>query len=205
MSIPVAKRCFLLNFLLYLCLTHGTTSAVAAVLYENSTTSLASASDLAMLDGSHLLDQRSRPFKTKNLAGRLVLVNFIFTHCTTSCPVQTEQLASLMHDLPADVRKKIAIVSVSVDPANDTPAAMTRFAKEQDAEMSNWYFLTGTRENVGQLTKTLGIFAPVPGSPNVGRHTTDIRLFDQQGRFRQRYSGVPVDKKRLSTEMQGLL
>ncbi len=86
-----------------------------------------------------LLDQEGRPFGLDDLRGKVSVVSFIFTSCPDICPVLTSQMANLhrrVHD--DDVR----FVSVSVDPAQDTPARLREYAGQFRADPSRWSFLT---------------------------------------------------------------
>lgn len=75
---------------------------------------------------------------------RPVYLNFIFTTCTTVCPVMSQVFAQLQSRLGAD-REKVRMISISVDPDHDTPAVLARYAREFDAG-SQWSFYTGNLE-----------------------------------------------------------
>jgi protein SCO1 len=76
--------------------------------------------------------------------GRPVLLDFIYTTCTTICPVMTQTFAEVQKRLGADAAK-VKMVSVSIDPEQDTPARLTEYAKRYQAG-AQWSFLTGTVE-----------------------------------------------------------
>jgi len=71
-----------------------------------------------------------------------VLVNFIFTTCTTICPVMTATFAKV-DDTLGNANEDALLVSISIDPERDTPARLREYAKRFDAG-PNWRFLTGT-------------------------------------------------------------
>ncbi|MBV8208795.1 MAG: SCO family protein [Burkholderiaceae bacterium] len=75
---------------------------------------------------------------------RPVLLDFIYTTCTTICPVLTQTFAEVQRRLGADAAK-VKMVSVSIDPEEDTPARLTEYAKRYQAG-PQWEFLTGTLE-----------------------------------------------------------
>ena len=94
---------------------------------------------LVRSDGAHVnfareLDQDDRP----------VLLDFIYTSCTTICPVLSQTLAEVQKRLGADAAK-VKMVSVSIDPEQDTPARLTDYAKRYQAG-SQWTFYTGTMQ-----------------------------------------------------------
>lgn len=74
--------------------------------------------------------------------GRPVLVNFIYTTCTAICPVMTHIFSAFEKSLGAD-RARVRLVSVSIDPEQDTPKRLAEYAKQYDAG-PGWTFYTGT-------------------------------------------------------------
>jgi protein SCO1/2 len=74
--------------------------------------------------------------------GRPVLLDFIYTTCTTICPVMTQTFAEVQKRLGPDAAK-VKMVSVSIDPEEDTPVRLTEYAKRYQAG-TQWSFYTGT-------------------------------------------------------------
>jgi protein SCO1 len=74
--------------------------------------------------------------------GRPVILNFIFTSCSAVCPVMTQTFAGLQQRLGAD-RAKIHMVSITIDPEEDTPQRLTEYARQYHAE-PQWQFYTGS-------------------------------------------------------------
>lgn len=60
--------------------------------------------------------------------GRPVVMNFIFTTCTSICPLLSQTLARLQDELGAE-RDRVHIVSISIDPEEDTPAVLAAYAE----------------------------------------------------------------------------
>jgi protein SCO1/2 len=77
--------------------------------------------------------------------GRPVVLNFIYTTCTAICPVMTQTFAEVQAKLGPD-RGKVHMVSVSIDPEQDTPARLREYAKQYKAG-PQWQFYTGTVES----------------------------------------------------------
>ncbi len=84
------------------------------------------------------------PFQKDIDDGKPVILNFIYTTCTAICPVMTQTFAEVQNRLGPD-RDKLRMVSVSIDPEQDTPARMREYAKRYSAG-SQWQFYTGTVE-----------------------------------------------------------
>jgi protein SCO1/2 len=93
-----------------------------------------------------LLDENTHRTTLRDLAktDRPMAINFIFSSCTTICPVMTATLTQLQRQLPKG-RENPLFVSVSIDPEIDSPAVLKDYARRSGAD---WTFLTGPREQV---------------------------------------------------------
>jgi protein SCO1 len=87
---------------------------------------------------------------------RPTLVNFIYTTCTTVCPVMTQTFAEVQKRLGAEA-SKIKMVSISIDPEEDTPARLTEYAKRYGAG-PQWSFFTGTSEASVSAQRVFGAY-----------------------------------------------
>lgn len=94
----------------------------------------------------HLVDQRGRPVTNADLSGKVLVVDFIFTTCPTVCPRLTERMALVGKRLAAD--KDVRLVSITVDPENDTPEKLAAYGAKYGATPDQWMFLTGEPEHV---------------------------------------------------------
>ncbi|MGK4006296.1 SCO family protein [Sorangium sp. So ce1036] len=105
---------------------------------------------------TELVDQHGRPhrFYAGLLRGRKVLINFAFTSCKGACPAMTANLARVQALLRAR-GERVTILTITVDPENDTPAVLKRYAARFKAG-EGWYFLTGTPANVAAVLRRLG-------------------------------------------------
>jgi cytochrome oxidase Cu insertion factor (SCO1/SenC/PrrC family)/cytochrome c2 len=109
------------------------------------------------------------------LKGKVLVVNFMFTKCGDVCPLDTAQLKKVSEILGDKMGKSIFFYSVSVDPANDTPAAMAEF-KEKYQIGKGWTFLTGKIEDVTLIQQKFGL-EPANGTPRA--HSTTIILANE--------------------------
>lgn len=146
-----------------------------------------------------LQDQHARAVDPASFDGRVLLLNFVFTSCSTSCPLQTHELAQLRRRLPEAVRARAEFVSVSVDPLNDTPARLAAFARQFGADQPGWRFVTGTPVQVDRLLARMQVLAPGRSAP--ADHRTSLWLFDRRGALVQRFAGAPLDPTRLADEI----
>jgi len=76
--------------------------------------------------------------------GRPVFLNFIYTTCTAVCPITSRTYAQLQDKL-GDERDKVHMISITIDPEQDTPARLADYARKFGAG-SQWRFYTGTTE-----------------------------------------------------------
>ncbi|MBH3409398.1 SCO family protein [Pseudomonas putida] len=86
---------------------------------------------------------------------KVVAINFIFTGCSDSCPVETARLRQVQKILGDRVGKDIFLYSISIDPYNDTPATLKRYA-EKFGIGPGWPLLTGAPEAIDPLRRRLG-------------------------------------------------
>ena len=111
--------------------------------------------DLELLDQ----DGRSRRFVSDVLAGRRVVMNFVFTTCTTVCPPMGATFGRLQELLGDRLGDDVVLVSVSVDPAVDTPERLAVWS-DRFGRRPGWTLLTGPKLEVDRLLKALQVFTP---------------------------------------------
>ncbi len=110
-----------------------------------------------------LRDQEGRPvhFYSDLVQGRVVAVNFVFTSCTTVCLPMGAGFGKLRTMLGDRAGKDVHLISVSVDPATDTPAKLKAWSQKFGAGRG-WTLVTGDRNEVTRLLKSLGAYTPNP-------------------------------------------
>ncbi|MFH0344007.1 MAG: SCO family protein [Chromatiales bacterium] len=94
-------------------------------------------------------------FYTDLIKGKTVAINFIFTTCTTICPPLTAMFRKLQQDLGERIGLEVRLISVSVDPATDTPERLRDFAAKFNAG-PGWTFVTGNKAEIDSLLQALG-------------------------------------------------
>jgi protein SCO1/2 len=130
----------------------------------------AHASSKMSIPDVELLDQDGRKvrFYTDLVKGRVVAVNFIFTTCTTICPPLGATFARVQRELGERAGRDVRFISISVDPATDTPERLKAWgAKFHAAEA--WTLVTGQKPQVDELLRALGAAtaSPADHSPTV--------------------------------------
>jgi cytochrome oxidase Cu insertion factor (SCO1/SenC/PrrC family) len=107
-----------------------------------------------------VVDQNNKKlhFYRDLVQGKTVAINFIFTTCTTICPPLTANFASVQRKMIARGEKDLHLISVSVDPENDTPAKLKNYAAMFNAQ-PGWTFVTGSRSQLEKLWNAFSITA----------------------------------------------
>jgi protein SCO1/2 len=128
------------------------------------------ASVIGAIPDVELLDQDGRTihFYTDLVKGKVVAVQFIFTTCTTICPPLGATFARVQKDLGERAGRDVRLISISVDPATDTPERMKAWgAKFHAAE--GWTLVTGAKPEVDKLLLALGAAtaSPADHSPTI--------------------------------------
>lgn len=139
-----------------------------------------------------LTDQNRRKITNQDMLGKVYVVEFFFARCPTICPVMNKNLKFVDQEIKD---KNFGIVSISIDPQNDTPEFLKEHAKKMGVTNPNWHFLTGNRGYIGKIANEFDIY--------VGKNTNEAEslnhsgmfaLVDKQGNIRCRLNekGVPI-------------
>jgi protein SCO1/2 len=107
-----------------------------------------------------LVNQNGSKVRLKSLlqSDGPVILDFIYGTCTTICPVLSAGFASLQEKLGPGSRK-VQLVSISIDPENDTPKVLKEYLKRYHAK-PGWDFLTGTREDIDKVMRAFAAYVP---------------------------------------------
>ncbi len=152
-----------------------------------------------------LTDQSGRKLSLGDLRGKVWVADFIFTRCPTICPRLTDRMAALEIETHA-AGDRLRFVSFSVDPENDTPAALAAFAAAHHANLDRWSFLTGPIDAVAAGAK-LAVERDPSKPPETGiLHGTHFLLVDAAGQIRGYSDSADTEgRERLSGDIQYLL
>lgn len=105
------------------------------------------------------------------IKGKVVSLNFMFTSCGDSCPLETAKLRQVQKLLGEHAGKNVYMYSISVDPARDTPAALKKYMEKYDVG-PGWQFLTGKQEDIDLVRKKLGMLRA--DEKDLGDHKTSF-------------------------------
>jgi protein SCO1/2 len=136
------------------------------------------------------VNQKSEAVGSKDMKGKVTVVDFFFTSCTSICPVMSSELERV-NDMFRE-EPSLQILSISIDPTYDTSEILQDYADKYNASAGKWDFLTGDKDEIYQLAKC-GFILPTldgMGVPDDFAHSDKFVLIDQEGRIRGYYSGT---------------
>ena len=130
-----------------------------------------------------LLDQDGRKFHfyTDLVKGQAVVINFIFTTRTTICPPLGATFARVQKELGDKVGRDVRFISISVDPATDTPERLKAWGAKFHAG-AGWTFVTGAKPQVDELLRALGA-----SSARREDHSPTVLIGDANGNWTRTY------------------
>jgi protein SCO1 len=130
-----------------------------------------------------LTDENGKTFSSDQLRGKIWVADFIFTNCDSLCPMMTAHLAEFQKlTRGSDVQ----MVSFTVDPDRDNPAALKKYGQNALADESRWHFLTGTRAQTWDISKAMKL-AVGPDRGDQVMHSSHFLLVDGAGHVRGIY------------------
>ena len=154
---------------------------------------------------AQLVDETGRAVQLDAMKGSVTIYNFIFTNCTGICPIMTNNMRALTPKIDRDAA--VRFVSISVDPARDTPAVLAAYAKRNRND-PRWTFLTGERDAIVDLSVKgfkLAAGDPMPGGEAL-LHSGKFAVADKEGVIRGYYDGnVPAVADEVVRTVQALL
>lgn len=134
-----------------------------------------------------LLDQNGRNVRLKSdvIGERIVIVGFIYTSCTTVCPVISAVMAQAQGKLAARLGRDVALLTVTVDPVRDTPARLKEYGSRFGAG-PDWTWLGGRKPQVDEVLRTFGAY-----TPNFADHPPLVLVGDAKTGQWLRFYGFP--------------
>lgn len=164
---------------------HGPGSAASATSTDTAP-SPDSASARVEVPDVELVDQDGKAVRIRSLlqSGKPVVVSFIFTTCTTICPMLSSIVSRVQEKLGDRLGAEVLLVSVTVDPGRDTPARLKAYATRHHAR-PGWTWLTGGRGQVEQVLRGMGAY-----TPNFADHPPMVLVGDGAGGW-TRLNGFP--------------
>lgn len=128
----------------------------------------------------------------RDLDGKILVVDFLFTSCSLTCPAVNGQMAQIQNLTTND--PDVKLVSLTVDPRDDTPSVLQKYGAGFGADTNRWFFLTGNRSVLYNLIGTSFLsrdaddpFGYMPGN---FAHTERIAIVDSRGKLQGYFDGL---------------
>ncbi len=153
-----------------------------------------------------LTDSSGKPFTLAGLRGKAVVVSFVYTTCSGTCPATTLHLTQVQEALGKAGLwgKQVHFVSISLDPARDTPEVLAAYARNYGADLAAWHFVTGHPDRVAAVIAAWGMWTKV-GPSGVLDHPSRIFLVDPRGRQREIYNLETLTPKMVVEDVKTVL
>lgn len=133
--------------------------------------------------------------------GEVVLVGYVYTQCPDICSVITANMRNIYDALDGDTAG-VQFVTITFDPARDTPARLARYAETFGLEERQWDLLTGDPDTIHALMQRMGVRRALAGADSASfdgtfpddddyiiDHSDRMTLIDSEGRIRDYYMG----------------
>lgn len=157
-----------------------------------------------------LTERSGKELRRSDLNGKVWVVNFMYTSCTDTCPLQSAEMAKLQSELGD--RGNLKLVSISVDPDRDKPQVLSRYADRFKASHDRWYFLTGDKKEIYRLAQEGFHLSAMPASEHDREdegsilHSSEFVLVDDRAQIRGYYESNDAEAlQRLRRDMTTLL
>ena len=158
--------------------------------------------------GFGLVDANGRPVALSDFADRIVVMHFIYAGCPDVCPLHTDRVAEIQAMInQTPMKDRVQFVSITTDPANDTPAVLKDYGPAHGLDPANWVFLTAGPEHAEDATRRLveaygHRFMATEDGLQV--HGVVTHVVDRGGRWAANFHGLKFDPLNLVLYVNGL-
>lgn len=148
-----------------------------------------------------LYDQSGQVAQSARFRGKQIMLNFIFTRCPDAkmCPASTAKMMTTQRLAREAGVKNLELVSITLDPAYDTPGVLKEYADLRGIDTSNFSFLTGPEKAIRDLLTQFGVHAEFKG--DILQHTLSTLLIDANGKIAHRSEGSAWDPQEFVAKM----
>lgn len=140
-----------------------------------------------------LVDEHGKKLDLASMKGHVTVYDFIFTRCAGTCPVMTQTMRRIAHQIPDDA--PVRFVSITVDPERDTPAVLHEYARRVRND-PRWIFAGGDRATITKLSIDGFKLAAAGSSGSASEpiiHSSKLAIADKEGVIREYYGALEED------------
>lgn len=152
-----------------------------------------------------LMDQTRKRIRLAQLRSKVVGITFIYTSCPLPdyCFRLSNNFGRLAKRFSARMGRDLVLLSISFDPAHDTPDVLAKYAAIWKADPNSWHFLTGSLPEVKEVCHRFGLnFWPDEASLTHSLHTVVV---DRQGRLAANFEGNQYTAGQLGDFVESVL
>jgi cytochrome oxidase Cu insertion factor (SCO1/SenC/PrrC family) len=147
-----------------------------------------------------LHDYRGRVIRSRELQGKVTLVTFLDTECTTKCPIIAAEIGDGLRLLTNRERRGVVPLAISVNPATDTRRSVRAFLQRQQAE--RLVFLLGAIRKLRPVWKGFHILSAAE-SGDADVHSAAVRIFNRRGVWvSTQHAGVDLTPRNLAHDIR---
>lgn len=164
------------------------------------------------------IDRPAPPFELADADGnivrlsdfddKIVVLNFVFAGCTDVCPLHSELIAEVQEQINiTPMKDMVRFITVTTDPATDTPAVLRAYGEAHGLDPYNWMFLTARPDQPEDATRRLAEeydlrFEPLEDGQQM--HGVVTHIIDRGGRFAAKFHGLRFEPVNLVLYVNGL-
>jgi len=149
-----------------------------------------------------LTNQNSQAISLSSLRGKPVLVGFIHTMCKGVCQMMTANMRSIASALPPANAADVTMLLITTDPADDQPAQLLQYAKDQDVQGKRWILATGSRDSIRQIMRIYGV--KHEESDDAMMHVMKLFLVSPDGELAHVYPGMKLSPQMVASDIETL-
>src|SRR5712691_2157113 len=147
-----------------------------------------------------LRNYKGRVIRSRELLGKVTLVTFLDTDCTTKCPIIATEIGDGLRLLTEKERRDVVPLAFSVNPVSDTPRRVRAFLHRRQA--GGLDFLLGTVKKLRPVWRSFDIVAAAE-TGNADIHSADVRIFDRRGVWvSTQHAGVDLSPRNLAHDIR---
>ena len=148
-------------------------------------------SSIFLLD-SKWQNQDAEELQFKDLKGKNLVMVMIFTSCRTACPILVADMKKVHDKIEKNKLKDTSLVLISIDPTNDTPEVLKKFAAERNMDSEPWIFLRSDEESTREFANVLAVkYKKI--SPIEFSHSNIISVFNRNGELVSQEEGSGIN------------
>ncbi|MEQ8393703.1 SCO family protein [Thalassobaculum sp.] len=155
-----------------------------------------------------LVDADGKPMALSDFADRIVVMHFIYAGCPDVCPLHAEKIAEIQQMVnQTPMQDRVQFVTITTDPANDTPEVLKDYGPAHGLDPANWVFLTAGPDQGEDTTRKLveaygHKFMVTEDGLQV--HGVVTHVVEHGGRWAANFHGLKFDPLNLVLYVNGL-